>query len=133
MSVNAGPYAAPPAGRADDDGDLRDLARGAGHDGEHLADRMERDDALGEAGAAGVPDAEDGHTGDQCPLIGHRDRLAAVFAHRTTLDGGVRDERHDRSATHLAGRAQHAAGVLGSDQLERALVEERLKPFARVP
>ena len=47
------------AGRgAEHHGDLRHPAGGAHHRREHLADRVQRRDALGQPGAAGVPDAD---------------------------------------------------------------------------
>ena len=46
-------------GEADDDGDLRDVARRADHRLEHQADGVQCLDALGQPGAAGVPDADD--------------------------------------------------------------------------
>ncbi len=42
-------------GRAEHHRDLRHPAGGAHHRGEHLADRVQRDHALGEPGATGVP------------------------------------------------------------------------------
>ena len=46
-------------GRAEHHRDLRDLAGGAGHDREDLADGVQRDDALAQPRAAGVPQADD--------------------------------------------------------------------------
>ena len=43
------------------DRDLRDLARGLGHGVEDPADRMQRQHALGEPSATGVPDPDDRH------------------------------------------------------------------------
>ena len=45
--------------RAEHHRDLRDLAGGAGHDREDLADGVQRDDALAQPGTAGVPEADD--------------------------------------------------------------------------
>ena len=61
MSVSAGPYAAAAGGRAEHDRDLRHPPGGADHRGEDLADRVERDHALGQPGAAGVPQADHRH------------------------------------------------------------------------
>ena len=51
---------------AQHDGDLRDLARGLRHGVEDPADRVQRQHALGQPGAAGVPD----------PRIGTRSLIA---------------------------------------------------------
>ncbi len=111
-------------GGADDDGDLGDLARGTGHDREDLADRVERDDPLGQARAARVPQAEDGHAVGEGPLVCGDDHLAPGDAHRAAHDRRVGGEDDDWLATDRAGRGEHARVVVLGDQLERALVEE---------
>ncbi len=57
-SVSAGPYAAPPAAGTEHQRELRDLAAGQRHGRENLADAVQRVDALGQPGAAAVPDAD---------------------------------------------------------------------------
>ena len=57
MSVSAGPVRRTAGRRAEDHGDLRHHARGAGHGGEDAAHAVQRLDALGEPGAARVPQA----------------------------------------------------------------------------
>ena len=91
-------------GRAEHDGDLRDPAGGPDHRGEHLADAVQRLDALGQPGAAGVPQAD------------HRDALAdrrvdrvddvpaALVAHRAAHPGAVGAER-DHLRRRRSGRA----------------------------
>ena len=54
-------------GRAEHHGDLRDLAGGLGHHLEDPADGVQREHALGEPGAAGVPEADDRHAGRSSP------------------------------------------------------------------
>ena len=56
-SVSAGPYAAPPAAGPSTTRDLRHASGGPDHRREHLADGVQRGDALGQPRPAGVPDA----------------------------------------------------------------------------
>ena len=60
--------------RAEDDRDLRDPARGLGHHAEDPADGVQRPHALGEPGAARVPQPEDRYAVGQRPLVGARPR-----------------------------------------------------------
>ena len=80
--------------RAEHDRDLRDLAGGLRHGVEDLADRVQRQHALGQPGAAGVPQPDDRGLVGQRPLVGVHDDLAADLAHRAAHHGGVRAERH---------------------------------------
>src|SRR5215831_13679343 len=71
-------------GRAEHDRDLRHPAGGPHHGREDLADSVEGDHALGQPGAAGVPQPDDRH-----PLADGRvdrvdDVLAALDAHGAT-------------------------------------------------
>ena len=54
----------------------------------------------------------------QRPLVGVDDDLAADLAHRAAHDGGVGAERDDVGAVDLADGREHAAVVVGRDQLE---------------
>ena len=122
-----------PAGRrAEHDGDLRHLAGGLRHRVEDLADRVQRQHALGEPGATGVPQPDDGCLVGERTLVGVDHHLAADLAHRPAHDGRVGAERHDMGAVDLADRREHPAVVVGRDQLERAVVEERRQPEVRV-
>ncbi len=79
-------------GGAEHDGDLRDASRRPGHDVEDLADGVQRDDALGEARTAGVPQADDRDLVGQRSRVGRQDDLAALGSHRAAHDGGVGGE-----------------------------------------
>ena len=59
-SVSAGPYAAPPAAKPSDDGNLRDETGRADHGLEDQSDGVQCLDALGQTRATGVPEAHDG-------------------------------------------------------------------------
>src|SRR5690606_33015661 len=106
--------------------------RRTGHDGEDLADGVQGGDAFRETGAAGVPYADDGHVVGQGSLIGTQDDLAALDAHRPTLDGRVRTERNGGGAVRCADGRQDTGVVLVADELHRAGVEERREPGAGV-
>ena len=72
-------------GGAQHDGDLRDSPGRPGHDVEDLTDGVQRDNALGEARAAGVPQADDRDVVGERPGVGREDDLAALGAHRAAL------------------------------------------------
>ena len=111
MSVSAGPYAAPPAA-----GPSTTEICGTRPEARTMAaktwpDGVERDDALGQPGAAGVPQAEHRH-----PLAdGGVDRVddvpAALGAHRAAHLGGVGGEGDRRRAVDLAAGPEHAGVV----------------------
>ena len=119
-------------GRAEHDRDLRDLAGGLGHRLEDPADRVQRQHALGQPGAAGVPEPDDRDPVGHRAVVGVDDDLAADVAHRAAHDGGVGAERDDGRAVDLADGGEHAGVVVGGDQLERALVDQRRQPLDRV-
>jgi hypothetical protein len=100
MSVSARPGRTA-GGRADDDRDLRDRAPGARHDLEGSTNGVQRDQVLDEPGATGVPDTHDRHLLAQGSLVGQQDHLAALRAHGTALNHGVRGESHHGSSAHL--------------------------------
>jgi hypothetical protein len=81
--------------RAEHDRDLRDLARGLGHRLEDPADRVQREHALGQPGASGVPQPDDGDAVGHRAVVGVDDDPAADVAHRPAHDGRVGAERHD--------------------------------------
>jgi hypothetical protein len=122
----------PAGGRAQDHGDLRDLARGLRHHVEDATDGVQRQDALGEPRAAGVPESDDRDLLDHRPVVGRDDHPAADVAHRAPHDGGVGAERNDAGAVDRADGGQHAAVVVGRDELEAAVVEQRTQPRDRV-
>lgn len=132
MSVSAGPYAAPPRGRAEHDRDLRHLSGGPHHRGEHLADAVERVHALAEPGAAGVPHPEDGHALGHGEVDGLDDAQAALGAHRAAHPGGVGGERHRRAAVDETAGGDHAVGVTRGQPHEGGGVEERVQADARI-
>ncbi len=103
--------------RAEHDGDLRDLAGGLRHRVEDLADRVQREHALGQPGAAGVPEPDDRRLVGERALVGVHDDLAADLAHRAAHHGRVGAERDHVRAVHLADGGEHAAAVVGGDQL----------------
>ena len=118
--------------RTEHDRDLRDLARGLGHHLEDPAHRVQRQHTLGEPGAAGVPEPDDRHPVGHRAVVGVDDHAAADVAHRATHHGRVGAERHDVRPADLADGSEHAGVVIGRDQLQRALVEERGEPVDRV-
>ncbi len=119
-------------GGAEHDGDLRDLAGRLRHRVEDLADRVQRQHALGEPGATGVPQPDDRRPVGHRALVGVHDDLAADVAHRSAHDGGVGAEGDGVRAVDGADGGEHAAVVVRGDQLERALVEQRREPVVRV-
>ena len=118
--------------RAEDHADLRNLSRGARHDGEDAADRVQALDAFGQPGAAGVPEADDGDTVGQRTLVRLDDDLAALRPHGAALDGRVAAEDDDGNTAHAPVRREHAAGVLGRERHEGARVDRRLQAQPRI-
>ena len=118
--------------RAEDDRDLRDLAAGLGHRVEDAADRVEGEYALGEPGAARVPQADDRDAVGHRAVIGVDDHAAAEVAHRAAHDGGVGAEGDRAGSLDLADGGQHAGIVVRGDERDGALVEERLQTGQRV-
>ena len=119
-------------GRAEHDRDLRHLAGRPGHDREDLADRVERDDALAQPGAAGVPEADDRAALGERAARRRQDHLAAGLAHRAALDGGVGAEGRRRGSVDATDRGEHPRVVLVGEQLDGARVEELPEPGQRV-
>ena len=118
-------------GGAEHDGDLRDLARRLRHRVEDQPDGLQRQHALGQPGAAGVPEPDDRRLVGHRPLVRLDHDLAALVAHRAAHHGGVGAEGDRVHAVDRADRSQHAAVVVVADQLERARVEERREPLVR--
>jgi hypothetical protein len=118
--------------RAEHDRDLRDLARGLRHGVEDPAHGVQRQDALGEPGAARVPEADDRHAVGHGEVVGVDDHPATDVAHRATHDGRVGAEGHDPGTVDVPDRREHAGVVVRGDQLHGALVEERPQPVDRV-
>ena len=120
-------------GEADDDRDLRDITRRADHRLEHQADRVQRLDALGEPGAAGVPDADDRALLLDGGVVGVDDVGAALHAHRAAHDGAVGAERDGAHTVDGACGGKHAGAVTLMQQFEGAVVvEERLEAQQRI-
>ena len=112
-------------GGTEHDRDLWDAAGRPGHDGEHLADRVQGQDPLAQPRAAGVPEPD--HRAVVCEGAGVRgqDDLAACGAHGAALDRRVGRERDGRRALDTTDAGEHAAVVLGGDDRERPGVEQR--------
>ena len=131
-SVSAGPYAAPPAA-----GPSTTEICGILPEAWVIAWKI-RPTACSES----TPSASRAPPECQSPMIGSAvgdravvgvdDDPAAHVAHRAAHDGRVGAERHHRRAVDRADRGEHAGVVVGRDQLERALVEQRGEPVDRV-
>ena len=115
-------------GEADDDGDLRDVARCADHRLEDQADGVQGLDALGQPGAAGMPDADDRALLLDGGVVGVDDVGAALHTHRAAHHGAVGAERDGAHPVDGAGRGQHARAVPLVQQLDAAVVEEGGQP-----
>ena len=92
----------PAGGRPEHDRELRHPPGGADHRGEDLPDRVEGDHALGQPGAAGVPEADDRDPFPDREVDRVHDVVAAVGTHRAAHPGGVGGERDDGGAVDLA-------------------------------
>ena len=131
--------------RAHDQRDLRDDAGGHHVAVEDVAVEAERDDALLDARAAGVVDADDRAAGLDGQVHDLDDLLAEHLAERSAEDREVLGEHADRPAVDRAVAGDDPVAV-GPDLLqpegrrpvpgqlvhldERALVEQRLDPLA---
>ncbi|SLH90523.1 Uncharacterised protein [Mycobacteroides abscessus subsp. abscessus] len=93
---------------------------------------MQRLDALGEPGAAGMPQADHGNAGIDGGVDGVDDVLAALHAHRAAHDGGVGAVGHGAHAVHLADRGEHAGLVTRVQGQNGAGIEETLEPTHRI-
>ena len=132
-SVRAGPYAAPPAAGPSTTEICGILPEACVIDVEDQPDRVQRQHALGEPRAAGVPQADDRRPVGQRALVGVHDRLAADLAHRAAHHGRRRSRTPPCACPSIrADGGEHAAAVVLGDQLERALVEQRREPEVRV-
>ena len=119
-----GPVSRAARGEADDDRDLRDVARRPDHRLEHQADRVQRLDALGQPRAAGVPDADDRALLLDGGVVGVDDVGAALDAHRAAHDGAVGAERDGAHAVDGARGGEHAGPVPLVQELHAAVVVE---------
>ena len=135
-----------PAGAgAHDHRDLRDHARGVHVAAEDLAVQAERDDALLDAGAGALVDADDRAAGLDGEVHHLGDLLAVDLAERAAEDREVLGEHAHLAAVDGAVAGDHAVAVRAvllqaerdravPGQLveldERALVEEQLDPLA---
>ncbi len=135
-----------PAGAvAHDQADLRDDAGGVDVAAEDLAVEAQRDDALLDAGAGSLVDADDRAAGAHRQVHDLGDLLAVDLAERAAEDGEVLAEDADHAAVDLAVAGHHAvavrAGLLQPERSgavagelveldEGALVEEHLDALA---
>ena len=125
--------------------DLRDHARGVHVAAEDLAVQAERDDALLDAGAGALVDADDRAAGLDREVHDLGDLLAVDLAQRAAEDREVLGEHADLAAVDGAVAGDHAVAVrpvlLEAERRravpgqlveldERALVEEQLDPLA---
>ena len=124
MSVSAGPYAAPPAAGPSTTEICGILPEAWVIAKKILPTACRRQHALGQPGAAGVPQPDDRQLFAPRHLVRLDDDLAALVAHRATHHGGVGAERDDRRAGDRAADGEHAGQVVGRDQLEGARVEQ---------
>ena len=115
-------------GRAEHHGDLRNPPGGADDRGEHLADPVERLDALGQSGAAGMPQPDDRDALADRHVDGVDDVPAALVAHRTAHPGAVGAEGDHLGAVDPAADRPHPGGVGGVQPGQGALVEQRRQP-----
>jgi hypothetical protein len=129
---------------ADDEGDLRDDARGVDVAAEDLGEEAERRDALLDAGAAAVVDADDRAAGLQREVHDLHDLLAVHLAERAAEDREVLRVDADGAAVHgavagddavavRAGGVDAEAGRAVPRELvelgERPLVDEQIDPL----
>ena len=120
-------------GEADDDRDLRDVTRRADHRLEDQADRVQRLDAFGQPGAAGVPDADDRALLLDGGVVGVDDVGAAFDTHGAAHDGAVGAERDGAHTVDGARGGEHAGAVALVQQFNAAVVvEERLQSQQRI-
>ena len=97
--------------RAHDQRDLRDDARAEHVAAEDLAVQAQRGDALLDAGAAGVVDADDRAAGLQREVHDLDDLLAEDLAEAAAEDGEVLGEHADLAAVDRAVAGDHAVAV----------------------
>ncbi len=132
--------------RPHDDANLRDDAGGDHVALEHLAIAAERGDALLDARAAGVEQADDGRPRPHRHVLHLHDLLRVRLRQRAAEHGEVLGEQIDRAAVDgapagddaVAGDLLRLHAELGGavldehvELLERALVEQQLDAFAR--
>src|SRR5262245_21651963 len=118
--------------RAEYHDDLRYPYRRANNRRVHDDDAVQREDALGQARAARVPEAEHGYAFANRGIDRVDDVAAALDAHRAAhlrAVGGVRDGRR---TVDLAPRPEHARAVALHGQPQCAAVEEVAQPEFRV-
>ena len=128
-----GPVRGPAGGRAQHHGDLRDLAGGPGHGGEHRAHRVQALHALAQPRAAGVPQPDHGGALGEGFLVGGHDRRAPLAAHGAALHPRVAGERDRRHPVDGPGRGDLPARVVRGEQADRARVKQRFEPDLGVP
>ena len=117
--------------RAEDDRDLRHLARDTCHGREDATDGVEAGHALAQARSSRVPDPHDRAGVGEGAVVRRHDGAAAFVAHGPALHGGIGREGDDLGAVHRTDPDEYAAIVLRSDRLEGAGIEECLEPHAR--
>ena len=110
-SVSAGEYTAPPAHGPEDDRDLRHDARGASVATEDAAVGVETRDALLDARAGAVVEANDGQAHGRGEVHDLLDLLAVGLTQRAAEDREVLGVHADLAAVDLAVPGDHAVGV----------------------
>ena len=119
-------------GEADDDRDLRDVTRRPDHRLEDQPDGVQRLDALGQPGAAGVPDADDRALLLDGGVVGVDDVRAALDPHRAAHHGAVGAECDGAHAVDGPAGREHAGAVTLVQQFDAAVVEEPAQSQQRV-
>jgi len=99
---------------------------------EDLAHAVQRDHALGQPGAAGVPEPDHRHPLPDGRVDRVHDVPAPLDAHGAAHPGGVGGEGDRGGAVDLAARVHHAGVVARDDQAQRAAVEEGAHPHLGV-
>ena len=122
------------AGRsAEHHGDLRHPAGRPDHGGEDMADAVQRLDALGQPGTAGMPQPDDRRALPHGGLDGVDDVPAALMSHGAAHPGAVRAEGDDLGPVDPAANGQHTGGVGGMQRGHRIRVHQRGEPDLGFP
>jgi hypothetical protein len=123
------------AGRgAEHDRDLRDLAGGAGHGGEHAPDGVHRLHAVGELGAAGVPQPDHRHPQPGGEFDRVDDALGLGRAERAAGLGRVGAVRDHRGAVDPPADRDHTARTAGQHRKRAEIaVQQQRQPRNGIP
>ncbi len=126
----------PPSARPHDDGDLRDHPGGDDVALEHLAVAAERRDALLDAGAAGIEQADDRRAHLQRHVLDLDDLLRVRLRERAAEDREVLGEDEDRAAVDGAPAGDDAVARdpdVRHAEIDRAVLDEHVELLERAP